>query len=74
VLSFEIVNDGKAIEIICDPEGIDRLVSELNKLKQVGGHRHLLTPSNGGHELDETTVWGKPAMGEVILSYCLEGN
>jgi hypothetical protein len=57
MLSFSIVNKGKAIQIDCDQQGIAVLLTALATLiGQRASHRHLLTPSNGGHELSEVSV------------------
>jgi YD repeat-containing protein len=42
------------------------LVDALGKLR-ISGHRHLLSSSNGGDELDDKTPWGEEAVGEVII-------
>jgi hypothetical protein len=67
VLSFEMVNDGKAIQILCDSEGLDTLIGALDRVR-TSGHLHLRTPSNGGRELSEKTPWGDDAIGEVIIT------
>jgi hypothetical protein len=69
MLSFEITNSGKAIQIDCDREGLQALISVLEefKTKEVG-HVHLRAPSAGGRSLSDKTPWGKEAVGEVIIS------
>jgi len=41
------------VGIYCDKEGLDLLISRLVKLKERGGHDHLMTPSWAGWELTE---------------------
>ena len=67
MLSFELVRDGKAIQIDCDSEGLATLVQALERVRQTG-HLHLLAPSAGGRELSDETPWGHKAIGEVIIT------
>ena len=70
MLSFLVINEGKGIQIDCDQEGVSVLLKTLGALiGERAGHRHLLSASNGGHELSEVGVSGKPAVGEVIIDY-----
>lgn len=68
MLSFQIVNDAKAIQICCDDEGIDRLVAALRRLRGTATHLHLLAPSAGGRELSDKCPFGEDAVPEVIIS------
>jgi len=68
ILSFEIINSGRSIQIDCDRQGLEILIGALEKLRSTASHIHLRTPSNGGHELSEQTPWGKEAIGEVIIT------
>jgi hypothetical protein len=68
VLSFQLTNSNKAIQIDCDEQGLRVLLGVLEKAR-AQGHAHLWTPSNGGHELSETTPFGEVAIGEVVVSY-----
>jgi hypothetical protein len=43
------------------------LIKALEEVRS-SGHLHLLTPANGGHELNETNPFGEPAIGEVIIT------
>jgi hypothetical protein len=72
VLSFKMTNSEKAIQIDCDEEGVRVLLDALAKVRAHGGHVHLCTPSNGGHELNETTPFGEAGIGEVVISYVQE--
>jgi hypothetical protein len=67
MLSFELNETGKAIQIIADDEGLLLLQTALEKVKS-SGHVHLLTPANGGKELNDANPWGKAAIGEVIIT------
>jgi len=69
MLSFALADEGRTVKIYCDEEGMAKLVKGLERLRAEGDHIHLLTPSNGGHELDEKTPRGKKAVGEVILEW-----
>ncbi|WP_442755790.1 hypothetical protein ACNHKD_03785 [Methylocystis sp. JAN1] len=65
MLSFECEED--TIKIALDSIGLEQFITILRQLEKRRGHMHLLTPSNGGHELDEKTPWGNKAIGEVII-------
>ena len=67
MLSFEFANNGRAIQIYCDSQGIAALIGALEKVRS-SGHLHLWTPSNGGRDLSEKNPWGKPAISEVIIT------
>lgn len=69
MLSVEIKENGKAIQIDCDDAGIDVLIDRLSKLRGSGGHTHLCAPSAGGDILSEQTPWGSPAVFELIISH-----
>jgi hypothetical protein len=69
MLSFQIVRDGKTIQIDCDNDGIDLLIDTLLKLKGSGSHVHLCAPSHGGIELSDLTPHGASAISEVIVSH-----
>jgi hypothetical protein len=69
VLSFELTNEGRAIQISCDRDGMMTLITALEKIRASGDHVHLLTPANGGRELSEKSPFGKDTVGEVILDW-----
>ena len=70
MLSFQIINSGRGIQIYCDEEGMATFISSLEKLRSAAaGHVHLRTPSNGGGELSEQTPWGQGTVGEVIVTF-----
>jgi hypothetical protein len=71
VLSFKL-SSPETIQIDCDEQGVRVLLEVLAKVREHGGHVHLCTPSNGGHELSETTPFGETAIGEVVISYVQE--
>ncbi len=69
MLSFQLTNEGKAIQIDCDTQGLVTLISVLKEAQEKEiGHVHLRAPSAGGKLLSDTTPWGKAAVGEVIIS------
>lgn len=69
MLFFQIINQGRGIQIGCDDQGMAALISALEKIRPAGGHVHLRTPSNGGRALNEKTPWGKETIGEVIITW-----
>lgn len=72
MLSFNLADEGKTVEISCDEEGMAKLIKALERVRAQGDHIHLCTPSNGGRELDEKNPWGQEAIGEVILNWVAE--
>ncbi len=74
MLSFEIDESSNAIQVCCDDNGLDLLISELMRLKGngKGEHIHLRAPSAGGRILSDHNPWGTRAVGEVIVS--LQGD
>jgi len=68
MLSFQIINQGRGIQIYFYDEGKATLIDALDKV-ETAGHLHLLTPANGGRELSEKTPWGKDTVGEVIITW-----
>jgi hypothetical protein len=69
MLSFQVTNSGRAIQICSDDGGMTTLIGALEKIRLTAGHVHLLTPSNGGHELSEQTPWGEATIGEVVITW-----
>lgn len=69
MLSFQIADAGKVIQVFCDDDGLDLLISKLVNMKDKNlGHIHLRTPSAGGDVLNDKTPWGDDAVTEVIIS------
>jgi hypothetical protein len=76
MLSFAIdrQSGSETIKIACDAKGMSVLLKALATLIGArASHVHLLAPSCGGVELDETTPWGHGAVSEVIIDY-VEGD
>lgn len=70
MLSFQLVNENRAIQIDLDREGLEKLILILEKFRtEDSGHAHLRSPSAGGHFLSDKTPWGKDTVGEVIISF-----
>ena len=69
MLSFQIVNEGKAVQICCDHDGMSILLEKLAQLIRDPDHVHLRSPASGGKDLSETTPFGEPALGNVIIDY-----
>jgi hypothetical protein len=59
MLSFEIVESGKAIQICADDDGLLLLRKALERVTSAG-HVHLLSSANGGNELKTRIRGGKP--------------
>lgn len=68
MLSFSLTNENQSIQITCDDAGLSQLVEVLTRLRDSGGHTHLWGPSYGGRVLSDVTPFGKPAIGEVIIT------
>ncbi|MDF3024280.1 MAG: hypothetical protein K0R10_1641 [Alphaproteobacteria bacterium] len=69
MLSFELIKpaNATAIQVCCDEEGLEELISALQRLKHQG-HVHLCSPLAGGKILSDQTIHGKDAIGEVIVT------
>jgi hypothetical protein len=67
MLSFEVIESGKAIQICADDEGLRVLRKALERVTSAG-HLHLRTIANGGNELNDANPWGQAAVGEVIIT------
>jgi hypothetical protein len=67
MLSFEVIESGKAIQIYADDEGLSVLRNALERVTN-SGHLHLRSIANGGKELSDSNPWGKAAIGEVVIS------
>ncbi len=69
MLSFQIIDSGKAIQVYCDDDGLDALISKLIDMKNKNiGHVHLRSPSAGGDVLNDKNPFGDDAVAEVIIS------
>jgi len=69
MISFQILDSGKKIQIEVDDVGIERLIGVLNSLRGSGSHVHLRSPSSGGRDLEDATPWGEPAVPEVLIGH-----
>lgn len=52
----KIGDSADVVEIYFDTEGLESLIEELSRLKEIGDHAHFMTPSWGGDELCEEKV------------------
>lgn len=70
MLSFQIVEafGARLIQVDCDDAGLMTVIEALKGVRNKG-HVHLCSPSCGGKELSDTTPFGKPAVGEVIIAF-----
>lgn len=66
-LSFMIVGDGKSIQLHCDGDGLDALISKLEEARTIG-HLHMRSLGCGGNLLNDHDPWGNAAIGEVIVT------
>ena len=69
MLSFEIIENGQAIQICCDQDGMAILLSKLARLIADPDHVHLRGPSAGGNDLSETNPFGDKALSEVTIDF-----
>lgn len=69
MLSFELVDEGRTIQIYCDQVGMTALLDALAGLRRDTGHVHLRGPDAGGTALDSQSPFGTPAVAEVIIDY-----
>jgi hypothetical protein len=67
MLSFEVIESGKAIQIFADDEGLSLLRKALERVPS-SGHLHLRSVANGGNELNDANPWGAATIGEVIIT------
>lgn len=53
MLTFELTQDNKEIEIHGDEEGLSELIEIVSRVVKSSGHDHLMTPAWGGSELTQ---------------------
>ncbi|HET7680149.1 MAG TPA: hypothetical protein VFK79_08475 [Xanthobacteraceae bacterium] len=74
MLSFQIIDSGRKINVDCDAKGMAILLGALAKLVgERASHVHLWTASASGGVLSDKTPWGEDAVLEVIINYA-EGD
>jgi hypothetical protein len=70
MLSFQISDSGRKINVDCDAKGMAILLGALTKLVgERASHVHLWTTGVTGGVLSEKTPWGEEAVSEVIINY-----
>ena len=75
MLSFQITDSGRKINVDCDAKGMAILLGALAKLVgERASHLHLWTAAASGGVLSEKTPWGEDAVREVIINYAAEGD
>jgi hypothetical protein len=67
MLSFEIIESGKTIQIYADSDGLLLLRKALERVTSAS-HLHLRSSAKGGKELNDANPWGQAAIGDVIIS------
>ena len=69
MLSFELANEGRAIQIFCDQQGLAAFIAAVEKARKDGDHIHLRTPADSGRDLSATNPSGHRAIPEVVLNW-----
>jgi hypothetical protein len=71
MLSFQVIREGRIIQICCDDQGVDALIAVLKKLRGSGSHVHLLAHSTGQKNatLSDTDPFGEEVIKEVIITH-----
>jgi hypothetical protein len=71
MLSFQVVREGRTIQICCDDQGVDALIAVLKKLRGSGSHVHLSAQSTatGNATLSDQDPFGEKAITEVIITH-----
>ena len=67
MLSFEIADGGRAIQVCCDQKGLETLICELEKLRGTAAEISLYSPSRGGKDLSDKDPWGVKTVPEVRI-------
>lgn len=67
MLCFEITSDG--IQIDCDQEGMEIIIKAFERVKADGDHIHLRSSAYGGTDLSDKTLWDRPAVGMVTITW-----
>jgi hypothetical protein len=70
MLSFQVDDSGRKINVDCDAKGMAILLGALAKLVgERASHVHLWTVAASGGVLNEKTPHGDEAIPEVIINY-----
>jgi hypothetical protein len=70
MLSFQVDDSGRKINVDCDAKGMSILLGALAQLVgERASHIHLWTAAASGGVLNEKTPWGDEAVPEVIINY-----
>jgi hypothetical protein len=71
MLSFQVIREGRVIQIYCDDQGIDALIAVLTQLRGSGSHDHIWAQSAGGKNaiLNEANPFGEEVIKEVIITH-----
>ena len=69
MLSFQLTNDNRTIQVHCDDPGVSALIEVLEQLRGSGNHVHLRSAKDGGKVLSDTTPFGELAIREVIITH-----
>ena len=71
MLSFQVIREGRVIQICCDDQGIDALIAVLAELRGSGSHVHIWARSAGGKGaiLNEEDPFGEEVIKEVIITH-----
>jgi hypothetical protein len=71
MLSFQVIREGRTIQICCDDQGVDALMAVLKKLRGSGSHVHLSAHSTGAGNaiLSDQDPFGEKTVTEVIITH-----
>jgi immunity protein 32 of polymorphic toxin system len=67
MFTVELNEKLSALELHFDKAGIESLIRQLENLKAVNSHIHLMTPAWGGKELTENTHGANKLINHLIL-------
>jgi hypothetical protein len=67
MITAELNEQLNAFELHLDRAGIESLIAQLESLKNVDSHLHLMTPSWGGRELAEKAHGSNKLMNRLII-------
>ena len=67
MISVEFNEHVEAVELHLDRAGIENLILQLESLKSVASHLHLMTPAWGGNELAEQPHAANKLINHLII-------
>jgi len=67
MISVETDEPQQSVEIYLDPEGLERLIRDLESLRGIASHLHFMTSAWGGKELAEATKPTNATVNHLII-------